>query len=156
MAARRKNSAGAVLAFALAGCGGDALAPPPPPPSVSGDWTYAASGLVGTIFDEEITCTYDLAMQLTGDAMFSGTYRDSRLVCTLFGTPQIVALGGGTIVDGAIEGSSVRFDMDAASIHNTGVLSGDAMSGDVEITLVVQHYADIDTTLVTGRWAASR
>jgi len=132
------------------------VAPPPAPPSVAGDWTYAAAGLVGAIFDEEITCSYDLEMQLTGDVTFSGTYRDSRLVCTLFGTPQTVALGSGTIVDGAIEGSSVRFDMDAESIHNTGVLSGDAMSGDVEITLVVQHYADIDTTLVTGRWTASR
>lgn len=155
MAAPRRNPAGAALAFVLAGCGGDALAPDPAP-SVSGEWTYSATDLAGTIFDEEITCSYELEMQLVGEMIFSGTYRDSRLVCHLFGTPQIVGLGSGTIVDGSLDGSSVRFDMDASSIHNTGLLAGDEMSGDVEIVLVVQHHSEIDTTLVTGRWSASR
>ena len=155
---RRTLTSAAVGGLCLlpAGCGSDTLGPEPAAPSIVGSWAYVATGLQGTIFDQPITCDYELQMQLSGASTFSGIYRDSRLVCVVFGQTELVGLGDGRIVAGAFDGSNVAFDMDAESIHNSGRLSGDRMEGDVEIVLVVQHESDIDTTLVTGRWYADR
>jgi hypothetical protein len=150
------TAAGGLLLF-LAGCGSEPLGPEPPLMlSVAGTWAYSAPSLTGTVFEDRIACEYELEMELAGVSAFSGTYRDSHLVCVLFGEAQLVGLGDGRIVAGALEGSDVRFDMDAESIHNTGRLTGDRMEGQVELTLVVQHDSRIDTTLVTGRWSAVR
>lgn len=150
------SAAVGALSLLLVGCGSETLGPEPAASSVVGSWAYSAEGLEGTIFGGPIICDYELQMQLAGAAAFSGTYRDSRLVCVVFGQSELVGLGDGRIVAGAFDGSNVSFDMDAESIHNTGRLSGDRMEGDVEIVLIVQHESEIDTTLVTGRWSAAR
>ena len=141
----------------VTGCA-DALAPEAAPPTVAGEWSYAAPALSGSFEGSPVACEYGLRMTLGGVAgpTFTGSYREALLVCDLFGAPQLVDVGEGLVVAGSLEGRAVQFDFDSETIRNTGTISGDDMSGQVSIQLVVQHDRDIDTILVTGAWSASR
>lgn len=144
------------LTIVAAGCR-ELTAPPPAPLTVAGNWSYIASNLTGSFFGDPIGCEYELRMSIDGTGpTFAGTYRGARLVCDLFGTPQLVDAGEGDIVGGTLSGSAVQFDFDTETIRNTGTLSGEGMTGDVAIQLVVHYDLTIDTVLVTGPWSATR
>lgn len=142
---------------ALMACGDGIVAPQQPPNSVAGMWVYQALGLSGSFFGTPITCDYDLEMFIPGSGpSFVGTYNDARLICSLTGAPQLIDFGGGDIVSGSLDGNKVTFDVDSETIHNSGTLVGDSMSGQVEVELVVQVNSQIDTVLVVGGWSAIR
>jgi len=155
----RLETASCVLALAgVAGaCSSDAMGPDAAALSVAGTWIYDAPMLTGSVFDEAITCRYNLEMDLQeSGTSFSGFYRRARLFCLLFGVDQVVDAGEGDIVDGVLTGSDVVFNVDSDGIQNTGTVSGNSMTGQVEVTLVVQHMTATDTALVIGAWSATR
>ena len=141
----------------LTGCGSEGPTAPPAPPTVGGIWSYVAPSLLGDFLGSPLDCAYELEMDLVQSAMsFSGTYRNALLVCDLNGRTQPVDGGSGVVVNGTIEGNSVRFDIDAEDIQNTGTIDGDSMEGDVSIVLIVIVSPDTDTVVVRGRWSAVR
>lgn len=144
-------------ALLFASCGGDP-AGPVLPPTVSGTWAYAAPELTGEFFGDPVTCQYELEMTIeSSGSAFTGLYRSALMLCDLFGgEPQLVEAGGGRVVAGSLRGNQVEFDFDSRTIHNRGTWSGDRMSGQVDVQLVIQHNAQIDTILVTGPWGATR
>jgi len=146
------------VAVLVAGCSSDATGPQAAAaPLVAGTWTYQAPVLTGSVLGESITCRYNLDMELQeSGTSFSGIYSRARLFCVLFGVDQIVDAGEGDIVDGVLTGNDVVFNVDSDGIRNTGTVSGDTMSGQVEVRLVVQQNQAIDTVHVMGAWSASR
>ena len=148
-----------VAALGLTACGSDpaSLAGPEEAASVAGNWVYAAPDLEGDFFGDPVTCDYNLRMRIANTGpQFSGTYSDALLVCNLFGQPQIVDAGSGRIVGGTLTGSSVQFDFDFETFHNTGTIMGDEMGGYVALQLVVQVNQQVDTIFIRGRWSAPR
>lgn len=145
------------LAFGIMACGTEDLAGPVSAPSVTGRWTYTANGLTAVFAGNPITCDYELVMDIpeTGPT-FEGFYSNARLMCTLTGSPQLVEFGGGDIVGGTLVGASVSFSFDSEAAHNTGTIMGDSMGGQVDIELIVQLDALIDTVHVKGAWTATR
>ncbi len=152
-----RSSALLVGTSAFVACGDAMMAPATPAPTVTGNWTYEALGLSGTVFGGPLTCDYGLEMFIPGSgATFVGIYSQARLFCSLTGTPELIDFGQGNIVSGSLIGNQVMFDIDSETIHNTGTLVGDGMSGQVEIQLVVQVDSSIDTVVVAGAWTATR
>ncbi len=83
---------------------------------------------------------------------FTGTYSGGSMICTALG--QSVTLGPfqGTVVNGAINGTSVSFDLDTQDWRNTGTISGSSMSGQVTVRL---DFGAGPVTL-SGNWSAAR
>ncbi len=137
----------------MVACGADDTMGPAVPPDLTGTWSYVALGITG----DPLTCDYDLSMQIPQSGpMFTGLYSDAQLVCTLAGMTQLVDFGGGDVVGGALVADSVWFDFDSDRTHNAGTIAGDRMSGRLDIQLIVQVDAQLDTVQVVGDWTATR
>ncbi|MCG8467147.1 MAG: hypothetical protein MJB57_02925 [Gemmatimonadetes bacterium] len=146
------------LALTLAACGSDdATGPLFEPANITGGWSYVANDLIGTFLASPVECDYTLDMFLPGtSATFLGTYENAQLLCDLNGQTQLVDFGQGTVVGGTLSGNRISFNLDAETVRNTGTVDGNWMGGQVDVDLVIQMDARIDTILVTGGWSATR
>ena len=147
------SKATVVLASALAalaaGCGGgDSTGPKT---NLSGNWIYSASNLSA---GGSLTCNVSgVGVSITqSGSTFSGSYNGGTISCTDPSGTYGGAIGSGTVVNGALSGNSVSFDLDTSDWHDTGSVNGSSMSGTVVIHLVVNGSA----VIVSGSWGAAR
>ena len=138
-----------LTAVTLAGCGGgDSTGPKT---NLSGNWTYSASNLTaGT----SVTCNVSgVGVSITqSGSTFSGSYGGGSISCTDATGTYGGTIGSGTVVNGAVSGNNVSFDLDTGDWHDTGTVNGGSMSGTVVIHLVV----DGSSVIVSGSWGAAR
>ncbi len=103
---------------------------------ISGRWSYNASNIVsGTV-----NCTITgVTMNLTqSGSTFTGTTLGGTFRCMAPGiAPVEEDLGNDVIANGQVNGNSVSFDIGTPDIHNTGTRSGESISGQITIRLVL-------------------
>ncbi|MGH7470847.1 MAG: hypothetical protein ACRENP_23110 [Longimicrobiales bacterium] len=104
--------------------------------TISGRWSYNASNIVAGSINCSIT---GVTINLTqSGSTFSGTTLGGTFRCSAPGVAPIVEdLGSDVIANGQINGNSVTFDISTPDIHNTGTRSGNSISGQITIRLVL-------------------
>ncbi|MEN8376962.1 MAG: hypothetical protein ABFS34_16160, partial [Gemmatimonadota bacterium] len=137
-----------LMAAAAAGCGDDPTGPSTP--NVAGAWSYAATNVTAAT----VTCSFtNVSLSLTqSGTTFSGTYSGGLLSCSAPGASFSEPIGGGPVASGTINGTSVTFDMDSSDWRNTGTISGNSMSGTVNVRVVVEGVPIV----LTGNFSAAR
>ncbi len=128
----------------LAACGKDTTGPSIP--NVAGAWTATWQNMSAS----GVTCqtgAIPVSINQTG-ATFSGAYGTGTLTCN--GTSA--SFTGGTIANGNIQGNTVTFDLDTPDFHQSGTISGTAMSGTATWRI------DVSGTpyVLNGTWGAGR
>ena len=119
-----------VLVLSLAaGCGSDSTAPQL---NLTGSWTYSASNLsvIG------VTCAItgvSMTLTATGNTFTGSVAPGGVLTCTSPAGADTASLGGDVIINGAVNGNSISFDIGTPDFHNAGTLSGNSMSGTVTV-----------------------
>jgi len=133
-----------VVAASLFACGGgDSQGPKLA--DVAGAWRATWTNMSGGGH----SCGLTLAMTLTHQGTaFTGSYSNAIVACD----GQSSAPFTGTVVNGAVNGDQVSFDLDTTALHQTGSLSGASMSGPATWTLS----SGTSTIVLTGSWAATR
>jgi hypothetical protein len=131
----------------LLGCGGDGSGVGPgSDQDVTGSWNAIWQSMDGP----GMSCSANggrLELNQTGSG-FTGTYRVQTLTCNgMSGTPST-----GNVLNGAVAGNQVTFDLNDPAFHQSGSLNGDEMSGEATWTLIVSG----TSYTVTGIWTASR
>jgi hypothetical protein len=127
----------------LAACDGSTE---PPKVNVTGNWAIAWPSMTGSGGYAGLTCSISgmtLSVTQTGQS-FSGTYSSSTITCN----GNAVAATAGVVVSGTVSGNSVSFDLDNATTHQTGTISGNTMSGSAAWTDA--------TGSLSGTWSANR
>lgn len=153
----RRWIAAVSVVFVLAGCSGDDGTTGPQGSQhadVSGIWTYNATNLSGTYQGVGIACSIEgMSLTLTqSGTTFSGSTGPSTATCAAGGQVESIQLGGTVVVNGAVDGNSVSFDIETSDYHHTGTVSGNSMSGTCSLRL---DLGDAVVTM-TGPWAAGR
>jgi hypothetical protein len=115
--------------------------------SLTGTWRLTHSGISAGGESCSIAGT-TMVLNQSG-AVFSGTYHGGIVSC---GGDVIGVLGTGIIVNGAISGSSIEFNLDNNTWHNEGTLTASGMSGTSDL------YANVGSNTVqgTGAFEASK
>jgi hypothetical protein len=140
----------AVIVFALTGCGGDDPTGPSNA-SVAGTWALSASNMSGQGVSCNLSST-PLVLTQSG-ATFSGTYGPGTLTCQA-GSQSVGGTVQGVVVNGAVSGNAIAFDLDTQDYHHTGSLSGASMSGTARWTY--DFGGSIGVVVLNGNWAAAR
>lgn len=124
---------------------------------LAGQWDYSASDLTATVDGDVISC------QLTGmvltitnvtDNSFDGSTSSSNFSCSFRGVRDETALPPASIAATSIDGNDVRFSFDTQEWTNTGTVSGDRMSGTVDLDVPVRSIGR--TVALDGEWMATR
>jgi hypothetical protein len=133
-----------VIAATLFACGGgDSQAPKLA--DVAGPWKATWTNMSGAGHSCSATLTMALTHQGTS---FSGSYNNAVVACDGQSSNPFT----GTVLNGTVNGDQVSFDLDTTALHQTGTLSGAAMSG-----LATWTISNGTTTIVlAGNWAATR
>jgi hypothetical protein len=132
---------------ALAGCGGDSGGLAVEAADVTGSWNAVWQGLNGP----GVSCSADggrLDLTSTGGGGFTGSFRVTTLTCN----GRTGGGSSGAVLNGNVFQDQVVFDLNDAAFHQTGRLSGEAMSGQATWTVVI----DGTPHTVTGTWNAER
>lgn len=116
------------IAALAVGCG-DSTAPDN---SVSGTWRLTHSGISSGGESCSIAGTTMVINQ--SGSVFSGTYSGGIVSC---GGDVVGVLGNGVIVNGAISGSTIEFNIDNNTWHNEGTLTANGMSGTASLAFSV-------------------
>jgi hypothetical protein len=131
----------------LAGCSGESGGLALDAVDVSGSWNAVWLGMNGP----GISCSADggrLDLTSTGGGGFTGSFQVTTLTCN----GSTGRASSGAVVNGNVFEDQVAFDLDNPSFHQTGRVSGDAMSGEATWTLVISSTPHT----VTGTWSAER
>lgn len=133
----------------LSSCGDGGAGPSATPIDVEGAWNWSMTNVSGG----GLSCSVlngNLSLNQSNNA-FTGTY-DGNLRCVASGQTVIDVQTSGAVVNGVVQGSGVRFDLDTQDFHLTGTVSGNSMSGTVTLRF------DTGSSVVTmsGNWLASR
>ena len=132
-------------------------------PNLGGSWTYSVTNLAAPSFYGVCTVSgTSLSIDQSGDT-FNGAYAGGTLSCT---NGYSAPFGGGTVTGWAKSDGWVRFDFVSSDFgsasgewdwSNTGMLSGDSMSGTADVCCIVIYCEFFcSTESLTGNWAASR
>jgi hypothetical protein len=131
----------------LAGCGGDDGGLAVDAADVAGSWNavWQAMNAPG------VSCSADggrLELTPTAGGGFTGSFRVTTLTCN----GSSGGASSGAVVNGNVFQDQIAFDLNDPSFHQTGRVSGDAMSGQATWTLVINGTPHS----VTGTWNAER
>ena len=139
----------AAVACALTACGGGATGPRVP--NVNGTWSLSLTNLSGS----GISCSASgTTMNLTQTgATFSGSYSGGTFTCVGGGESFSTQLGTGSVIDGAIGGNSVSFELDSPDFPLAGTISGRSMSG--TCTMRVDLGEPYGVITLAGNWGAA-
>jgi hypothetical protein len=107
---------------------------------VAGAWYYESDVVLA---ESACRVTAILNISQTGST-FGGTVTQRRLVCPVDGLDE--PLADASIANGVSQLENVEFDFDDASIHHTGTLNQQGMSGSVTYQL--------DASSAVGTWTA--
>jgi hypothetical protein len=145
-----------VLACIPLACSSDSVAPQAS--SVGGQWIYRVTALSD---GAQVSCAMSVEDTLflgRSAATVQGRYAGGRISCS-GADVEAINLVTGSVVNGTIDPmvrgtQNVTFDLDGATWHQTGSLSGDRMSG----TLTVDYLfaGKLGHTLLAGTWSARR
>jgi hypothetical protein len=138
------------LATVAAACGGDDSTGPSQA-NVAGTWTLSASNMSG----QGVSCNLgNTSVTLTqSGTTFSGSYGPATITCFAGGQSSSV-LAQGVIVNGAINGTAVQFDLDTQDLHHTGTVNGNSMSGTARWSFDLG--AGTGVVSLNGNWSAAR
>ncbi len=160
-AQRRAHALGTLaLALVLSGCGGDSTGPPEPPPNVNvgGGWNWASTDLSGTITGIAFVCDFQRTLHLVQTGLnLSGSIGAAELSCRAGTAQESVIFGSENIVNGSVNGNSVRFDFTTQDMHHEGTASGTcgtSMNGTA--TYRLDFGGDVGLVVLTGSWRAIR
>jgi hypothetical protein len=130
----------------LAGCGGDSGGLAVDAADISGSWNAVWQGMNGP----GMSCSAGGRLDLTSTAGggFSGSFQVTTVTCN----ERTGSAGSGAVVNGNILEDQVAFDLHDPSLHQTGRVNGDAMSGQATWTLVINNTSHT----LTGTWSAER
>lgn len=133
------------LMLIATGCGSDSTGPEAA--RLTGSWSYNATGITGGGLSCSMT---GLTLLLThSGSSLSGTTAGGRMDCQAGTIVESFIVGAGTITNGSINGNVVTFSMGTTgAFRNTGTLSGNAITGQLVITL--------DQTVLAGNFTAIR
>jgi hypothetical protein len=143
---RKRMSLLSVLGV-LAGCGGESGGLAVDAADVTGSWNAVWQGMNAP----GVSCSADggrLDLTSTGGGGFTGSFQVTTLTCN----GSTGRASSGAVVNGNVFQDQVVFDLNDASFHQTGRVSGDAMSGQATWTLVISGTAHT----VIGTWTAER
>jgi hypothetical protein len=132
---------------ALIGCSGDSGGLAVDAADVAGSWNAVWQELNAP----GVSCSADggrLDLTSTGGGTFTGSFQVTTLTCN----GSTGRASSGAVVNGTIFEHQVAFDLNDASFHQTGLVDGDAMTGEAIWTLIIN---DTPHTL-TGTWTAER
>ncbi len=102
----------------------------PSSPRVAGTWSYSISNLSNAdISCYETGTTLDLNQSGT---TFTGSFAGGLFVCD---TITVFVVEGDVLNGSVTSDSAVSFDLRTSDWHNAGTLSGNAMSGTVEVLI---------------------
>lgn len=132
-------------------------------PNFGGSWTYSVANLAAPSFYGVCTVSgTSLSIDQSGDT-FNGWYSGGTLSCI---NGYSAPFGSGTLTGWAKADGSVRLDFGTSDFgsafgewdwSNTGMLSGDSMSGTADVCCVVIYCEFFcSTDWLTATWAASR
>lgn len=123
---------GLILSFTIAalaaGCG-DSTGPDS---SVSGTWRLTHSGI--SVGGETCSIAGTTMVINQSGSVFSGTYSGGIVACN---GDVIGVLATGVVVNGAISGSTIEFNLDNNTWHNEGTLTANGMNGTASIAVNV-------------------
>jgi hypothetical protein len=140
-----------VAAVGLAACGSDEPAGPTGR-DLRGTWAYSASGISPGPPPFCAVNGTTITVSTHAGTGFGGTYNLGLLTCNGGGVNDTFAIGMGPVVSGVLTGDSVRFNFDDATWRHVGRISGDTMSGFLNVSLVLGG----TPTVATGNWRAVR
>ena len=156
MTKRAQRLFGALIIVAFAACSGDSMTGPGGngPPSVAGDWTYAATNMVGNLSGFSIVCSFsNVPMSITqSGSTFSGRTTGGDFVCSSAGITDGGIFGDRIVVNGELSGGDVEFDFDGPDWHHTGTITGSSMSGTAIAILEISS----GSVVLRGNWSAAR
>ena len=136
-----------------ANCGGDDAAAPTPTANVAGTWAASASDMSGG----GITCSSTQPTQLTfsqSGSTFSGTYSGGELSCVTPTGTATASIGTGVVINGAVSGNNMVFDLDTKESHFGGTVNGNSISGGASWR--VDFGAPTGVITLGGNWGATR
>jgi hypothetical protein len=139
------------LVVLAAACGGDdGGTGPEEDANVGGRWSLAASNMSGS----GLSCTLNAPLNLsqTGST-FTGTYGAGTVTCQA-GGDHFSEDTQGTVVNGAVDGEDVEFDLDTQDFHHTGSVNGNSMSGTARY--VIDLGGSIGVVTLNGNWSAAK
>ncbi|HEY8468350.1 MAG TPA: hypothetical protein VIL18_01845 [Longimicrobiales bacterium] len=134
----------------LAGCSDSPSEPRRP--NLTGQWAYSATNISGG----GVSCdVVGVTLNLTqSGSTFSGSATGGVLTCRAGGESVSVNLTSAVVANGSINGNQVVFDIDTSDWRNTGTLSGNSMSGVVNVR--IDMGAPIGVILLSGNFSAVR
>lgn len=118
----------------LAACGGDDGPTSPKAVDLSGTWRITFTNLSGS----GITCGttgIDYVISQTGSTFTGSSPSTYRFTCTDGVSTESETLTGAVITNGQIDGSQVAFDLATSAAHQTGMVSGNSLTGSATWTL---------------------
>jgi hypothetical protein len=136
----------------LAACGGDD-GTGPSPANVSGTWSGSVSNMNGS----GVSCSSTQPTQFTlnqSGTSFSGSYAGGELTCSGPSGTGSAPIGSGSVINGAVSGSNVTFDLDTPDSHFAGSVTGNSMSGTAQWR--IDFGAPIGLVTLNGSWGAAR
>jgi hypothetical protein len=146
-----------ILALAvLLGCGGSNNNVVPPENLVAGTWRFTYTNLTGSIQGLGVSCapvSFDFSIT-QGLFDFSGVQVGTGTVTCSTNAAPIVnqAITGETIVQGKIDGRSIRFAFGTMGGLQTGIVGQTTITGTAQWVLV----ANSVTLILNGQFTATR
>jgi len=138
--------------FTLAGCASDSTGPKVP--DVSGTWTLSLTNMSGGGISCSSASGTTMMLSQSGTT-FSGTYSGGTVICIGGGSSVTGDVGTGVIVNGAVNGDTVSFQIDGPDVPATGTISGDSMSGTATLSYnVVDPFGRPYVVVLVGSWGA--
>jgi hypothetical protein len=138
------------LATLLACGGGDSTGPST---NIAGIWFVSLSNLNSSGTSCNSTVRTRFTINGSGST-FEGGYNGGEFTCAGPDGQASIPIGTGLILNGSINGSSVRMDLDTPAFHLTGNVSGSSMSGTVR--LETDFGQPTGVVVLNGNWAAER
>ncbi len=122
--------------------------------NVHGNWTLSITNLSGG----GAVCNTSSPVQMTfqqNTTTFSGSYGGGGVLnCTAPQGAFSAAVGSGSVLNGAIDGNEVTFDLGTADFHHVGTVNGSSMTGTASWTFVLGPVSAAG--MLTGSWTATR
>jgi hypothetical protein len=121
---------------------------------ISGSWSATLTNMSGDGVLCNSTTPTLLTLTQTGTT-FTGSYSGGSLTCSGPGGATTLPIGTGAVVNGAITGSAVSFDLDTPDFHHEGTVSGTtSMSGDA--TWTIDFGPPNGVVTLDGTWQATK
>lgn len=141
-----------LLLFLLAtACGGGDNLAGPTHADVGGAWRITFTNMTGS----GATCNTNsgnLTLTHSSATAFGGTYGPVTVTCVA-GVEELSGSFQGSVANGAVNGSSVQFDLDNEDVHQTGTVTGSSMSGSSRWDL---DLGSGQAVLLDGTWSAAK